>query len=111
MIKSSIIFKNIEIFKLLLILSILTGHPNTQDANIGVLICDYHTGDTIDAHRPNAVIPPASTMKLLTTATAVEMWGGDYRIETPITYDGYIQDGILHGNLYSEGKGDPTFGS
>ena len=78
---------------------------------MGVLICDYHSGDTIDSYRANSVIPPASTMKLLTTATAVEMWGGDYRIETPITYDGYIQDGILHGNLYIEGKGDPTFGS
>jgi D-alanyl-D-alanine carboxypeptidase/D-alanyl-D-alanine-endopeptidase (penicillin-binding protein 4) len=50
-------------------------------------------------------------MKLLTTATAVELWGGDYRIETPITYSGYIQDGVLHGNLYIEGRGDPTFGS
>ena len=97
--------------KLLLILSILTGHPNTQDANIGVLICDYHSGDTIDAYRHNAVIPPASTMKLLTAATALELWGGDYRIQTPITYDGYIQDGVLHGNLYIEGRGDPTFGS
>ena len=95
----------------MLILSILTAHPDTKDANMGVLICDYHSGDTIDSYRANSVIPPASTMKLLTTATAVEMWGGDYRIETPITYDGYIQDGILHGNLYIEGKGDPTFGS
>lgn len=98
-------------FRLLLILSILTTHPNTKDANMGVLICDYHTGDTIDAYRSNSVIPPASTMKLLTTATAVELWGGSYTIATPITYDGYIQDGVLHGNLYIEGRGDPTFGS
>ena len=98
-------------FKLLLILSILTTHPDTKDANMGVLICDYHTGDTISAFRANSVIPPASTMKLLTTATAVELWGGDYHIETPITYDGYIRDGVLHGNLYIEGRGDPTFGS
>ena len=98
-------------FKLLLILSILTSHPDTKDANIGVLICDYHTGDTIDAYRANSVIPPASTMKLLTAATALEQWGGDYRIETPITYSGYIKDGVLHGNLYVEGRGDPTFGS
>ena len=98
-------------FKLLLILSILTAHPETKDANIGVLICDYHTGDTIDAYRANSVIPPASTMKLLAAATALELWGGDYRIETPITYSGYIQDGTLHGNLYIEGRGDPTFGS
>ena len=98
-------------FKLLLILSILTSHPDTRDANMGVLICDYHSGDTIDAFRANSVIPPASTMKLLTTATALEMWGGDYCIKTPITYSGYIQDGTLHGNLYIEGRGDPTFGS
>ena len=97
--------------KLLLILSILTSHPQTQDANVGILICDYHSGDTIDAYRANAVIPPASTMKLLTAATALEMWGGDYRIQTPITYSGYIQDGVLYGNLYIEGRGDPTFGS
>lgn len=98
-------------FKLLLILSILTSHPDTRDANMGILICDYHSGDTIDAFRAHSVIPPASTMKLLTTATALEMWGGDYRIETPITYSGYIQDGVLHGDLYIEGRGDPTFGS
>ena len=100
-----------QMLKLLLILSILTTNPHTQDANIGVLICDYHSGDTIEAYRPNAVIPPASTMKLLTAATALELWGSDYRIQTPITYSGYIQDGTLHGNLYIEGRGDPTFGS
>ena len=100
-----------HMFKLLLILSILTTHPNTKDANIGVLICDYQTGDTIEAYRADAVIPPASTIKLLTTATILEIWGADYRIETPIRYSGYIKDSTLHGNLYIEGKGDPTLGS
>lgn len=99
-------------FKLLLILtSILTTSPHTHDANVGALVYDYYSGDTIDAYRSNSVIPPASTMKLLTTATALEVWGGNYTISTPITYDGYIKNGTLHGNLYIEGKGDPTFGS
>lgn len=97
--------------KLLLILSVLTTHPITRDANVGVLIYDYQTGDTIDAYRENCVIPPASTMKILTTATAVDMLGREYRFQTPITYTGHISDGVLHGNLYIEGKGDPTFGS
>lgn len=100
-----------NMFKLLLILSILTTHPSTKDANMGVLICDYHTGDTIDAYRPNSVIPPASTIKLLTTATILEIFGADYKIETPITYSGYIKDSVLYGNLYIEGHGDPTLGS
>lgn len=97
--------------KLLLILSVLTTHPVTRDANVGVLICDYQTGDTIDAYRENCVIPPASTMKILTTATAIDMWGRDYRIHTPVTYTGHISGGVLHGDLYIEGRGDPTFGS
>lgn len=78
---------------------------------MGVLIYDYHTGDTIDAYRENCVIPPASTMKLLTTATVMDMWGADYHFRTPITYTGDIRDGVLYGDLYIEGRGDPTFGS
>lgn len=96
---------------LTLIVSVLTTHPVTRDANIAVLVCDCRTGDTIDAYRPNCVVPPASTMKLLTTATALELLGCDYRIQTPVTYSGSIRDGVLHGNLYIEGRGDPTFGS
>lgn len=102
---------DIRVMLLLLLLSILTTHPVTRDANVAVLICDYQTGDTIDAYRSHSVVPPASTIKLLTTATAMELWGGNYRIETPITYSGYIRDGILYGDLYIEGRGDPTFGS
>ena len=97
--------------KLFFILSILTTHPSIKDANMGVLICDYQTGDTIDAYRHNSVVPPASVMKLLTTATALERQGANYTMETPITYDGTIEAGVLHGNLYIEGKGDPTLGS
>lgn len=98
-------------FKLLLILSILSSTPELQDANVATLVYDYQTGDTIDAYRANCVIPPASTIKLLTTATIVDHLGSDYQIATPITYSGYIEDNTLHGNLYIEGKGDPTLGS
>ena len=98
-------------FKLLLILSILSSTPELQDANVATLVYDYQTGDTIDAYRANCVIPPASTIKLLTTATIVDHLGSDYQIATPITYSGYIEDNTLHGNLYIEGRGDPTLGS
>ncbi|MBR5828112.1 MAG: D-alanyl-D-alanine carboxypeptidase/D-alanyl-D-alanine-endopeptidase [Paludibacteraceae bacterium] len=96
---------------LFILLSVLTTHTNTKDANMGVLICDYNSGEVIDSHRANAVIPPASTIKLLTTATVLDVYGGDYQIKTPITYSGEIKDGVLEGNLYIEGKGDPTLGS
>ncbi|HCS87410.1 MAG TPA: D-alanyl-D-alanine carboxypeptidase/D-alanyl-D-alanine-endopeptidase, partial [Bacteroidales bacterium] len=63
------------------------------------------------AYRENCVIPPASTMKILTTATTIDMLGREYRFQTPVTYTGHICDGVLYGDLYIEGRGDPTFGS
>lgn len=57
-------------------------------------------------------IMPASTLKLLTTATALEILGKEFRFETTIQYDGEIdEEGTLHGNIYIKGGGDPTLGS
>ena len=55
---------------------------------------------------------PASTLKLLTTAAALETLGRDFRFETIIQYDGKVdEEGTLHGNIYIKGGGDPALGS
>ena len=54
---------------------------------------------------------PASNMKLISTGTALHKLGPDYRFETTLTYDGEIKDGVLDGNVYIIGGGDPTLGS
>ena len=54
---------------------------------------------------------PASNMKLISTGTAIHKLGPDYRFETAIGHDGAIEDGVLKGNLYIIGGGDPTLGS
>jgi len=61
----------------------------------------------------NLSIPAASTMKLVTTSTAIKILGKDYKFTTKITYSGYIDSTthILHGDLYIIGGGDPTLGS
>ena len=58
-------------------------------------------------------IPAASTMKLVTTATAIKILGTKYRFTTKIAYSGYIDSTTktLHGDLYVIGGGDPTLGS
>ncbi len=54
---------------------------------------------------------PASTMKAITTATALGLLKADYKYKTELQYDGKIEAGVLKGNLYLKGYGDPTFGS
>ena len=83
----------------------------TSSANISLLVQNLQTGEIIDSYRPCNVAPPASVMKLLPTATALETLGEDYQFCTYIEYSGYISDGILHGDLYVRGTGDPTLGS
>ena len=57
-------------------------------------------------------LTPASTLKLITTAAALEAFGPDHRFETKL-YAQTVPDnnGVLHGNLYLQGAGDPTLGS
>ncbi len=89
---------------------ILTSAAATCDANVALKVQRLSNGEVVDAYRANNLIPPASTIKLFTTATALEMYGADYRFATPLTYDGTLQNGVLSGNLYIEGRGDPTLG-
>ena len=51
-------------------------------------------------------------MKLFTTATALAQLGPETRIPTRVFADGSLDaDGVLHGNLYLQGGGDPTLGT
>jgi serine-type D-Ala-D-Ala carboxypeptidase/endopeptidase (penicillin-binding protein 4) len=51
---------------------------------------------------------PASTMKLVTTWSGLSLLGPDYRWRTSAYADGTLDaNGVLHGNLYIQGTGDP----
>lgn len=83
-----------------------------KSANISIMVRDMKTGRTLYSHRPLNAAIPASTMKVITTATALEIFGAGHTYETRIEYDGNIsQDGVLNGNIYIVGCGDPTLGS
>ena len=87
------------------------GSEIARGSNITLLVKNLNTGEVLASYRPEVVVPPASTMKLLTTATALEILGGNYRFETYLETDGIVADGVLKGNLYVRGTGDPTLGS
>ena len=55
---------------------------------------------------------PASNLKIVTAGAALKRLGADFRFETTVAYSGSIgTDGVLHGDLYIIGGGDPTLGS
>ena len=82
-----------------------------RGASFSLLIKETESGRVVCAYDTLRQLTPASVMKLVTTATALELIGEDYRYPTRITYDGHIEDGMLRGNLYIEGSGDPSLGS
>ncbi len=59
------------------------------------------------SHRADVPINPASVAKLATTFAALELLGPAYTWTTPVYADGPVQAGVLQGNLYLKGQGDP----
>jgi D-alanyl-D-alanine carboxypeptidase/D-alanyl-D-alanine-endopeptidase (penicillin-binding protein 4) len=83
-----------------------------ENASISLLVKDMTNNQTIYDYRSKTSIVPASTLKLVTTATALELLGPDFCFETKLEIDGTIgTDSILTGNLFIHGGGDPTLGS
>jgi len=60
------------------------------------------------SHRADAVVNPASVMKLVSTYAALDLLGPSYVWNTPVFLDGPVRDGTLFGNLVVKGQGDPT---
>lgn len=50
---------------------------------------------------------PASVMKTVTTAVALQNLGGQFQWHTTVWVDGSVRDGVLYGNLIVQGGGDP----
>ncbi len=93
-------------------LSVFLNTPELSCANIGILVKEVQTNKTIVEYRSDKTLIPGSNFKLITTATALNLLGPDYRFPTMLEFDGHIdQKGILHGNIYIVGSGDPTIGS
>ncbi|WP_423128564.1 D-alanyl-D-alanine carboxypeptidase/D-alanyl-D-alanine endopeptidase [Gaoshiqia sp. Z1-71] len=78
---------------------------------IGVYLQDARTGNVLASNNPQLSLVPASTLKLLTTATALEVLGPYYTFETKLAYSGEIRNDSLLGNLIITGGGDPALGS
>jgi serine-type D-Ala-D-Ala carboxypeptidase/endopeptidase (penicillin-binding protein 4) len=82
-----------------------------NQATVSMLLYNVKTGKTIAACNPDMAVMPASLFKLITTATALEMLGPDFRFTTKLEYSGKVTNGTLNGDVIIRGGGDPTLGS
>ena len=75
----------------------------------GGMVVSLTRGDTLYAYNAGEEMLPASTMKLLTSAIALDRFGPNYQFSTDALRDGVVgSDGTLTGNLYIRGDGDPA---
>lgn len=73
-----------------------------------VSIKNAATGENVFEKNANQGITPASTLKILTASAALETLGENYRFRTDVLTNGQVTNGVLKGNLYLRGQGDPT---
>jgi D-alanyl-D-alanine carboxypeptidase/D-alanyl-D-alanine-endopeptidase (penicillin-binding protein 4) len=119
--------KHIPLILLCAALAFAAGVPSRLQTEINTLnsdealthgawalcVIDVDSGKVIASNDPERSMIPASTMKVLTTGAAMGLLGKDYRYSTFVEYDGVydIAAGVIHGNVFIRGTGDPTLGS
>ncbi len=89
----------------------ILNQSDYKNATIGIRIAELNSGETLFDFNGEKLMIPASNMKLVTSAAALEILGSEYRFTTKIGYTGKIEDEVLDGNLIILGGGDPTLGS
>jgi serine-type D-Ala-D-Ala carboxypeptidase/endopeptidase (penicillin-binding protein 4) len=80
-----------------------------RSGQFGIMVVSLTRGDTLFSRNAGTPLLPASTMKMLTTAVALDRLGPKYQFSTDVLYDGTLgSDGTINGNIYLKGDGDPS---
>ena len=82
-----------------------------RSGSLAVSVKKVKDASNVFALNPERSLPSASTLKLVSTATALAVFGGDFKFQTFLEHDGVIRNDTLIGNLYIHGTGDPSLGS
>ncbi|MFT5173170.1 MAG: D-alanyl-D-alanine carboxypeptidase/D-alanyl-D-alanine-endopeptidase (penicillin-binding protein 4) [Gammaproteobacteria bacterium] len=76
-------------------------------ANLSVYVQDVRESAPLLTVNAQQARNPASVMKVLTTVVALHELGPTFRFRTDVYADTAVDKGIVHGNLYLRGNGDP----
>ena len=88
----------------------ISGLLNTTALNsrgTGVKIVSLKNSETIYSKNANFPLIPASNMKIITSSAALTLLKPEYTFKTCIFTDTPVNDGVISGNIYIKGYGDP----
>jgi D-alanyl-D-alanine carboxypeptidase/D-alanyl-D-alanine-endopeptidase (penicillin-binding protein 4) len=75
--------------------------------NVSVVVQGVDDAAPTLSHNADRAMNPASVMKLVTSYAALDLLGPAYVWKTSVLADAPLVDGVLNGNLYFRGSGDP----
>ncbi len=78
-------------------------------ASVAIVVQPVNTAQPLVAHNAARAMNPASVMKLVTTYAALDLLGPAWTWKTTAWVDIAAVNGVLSGNLYLKGSGDPRF--
>lgn len=82
-----------------------------SNAISSLYVINANTGEVVFGNNSKIGLATASTLKIVTAATAYELLGKDFKYETKFGYVGAIKGKSLFGDFYLKPSGDPTLGS
>jgi D-alanyl-D-alanine carboxypeptidase/D-alanyl-D-alanine-endopeptidase (penicillin-binding protein 4) len=83
--------------------------PGVRSAQWGIQILDLASSEVLLEVNPDKTFLPASVLKVITTSTALEKLGPDFRYRTGVYTDGELEpDGTISRDLILVGRGDPN---
>lgn len=84
-------------------------HPYQAHGYQGIYVQSMDTGKVIYEHNGDKLMTPASCMKILVSAAALDLLGPDYKVTTSMYATSKPKNGVLTGNIVLVGQGDTTF--
>ena len=87
----------------------LVTDPLLERTQLGLTVYDLSADSILYNYGGRQTLRPASTMKLLTSVTALDVLGSSYDYRTYLYYKGTIADGVLTGDVWLVGGMDPLF--
>lgn len=91
-------------------LAAIENEARYHDSTWGYQVVDQKTGEVVASQNAEDMFDPGSTMKIYSNATALRLYGPEYRFTTPAYRQGPVNGGTLNGNLVLVGSGDLSLG-